>query len=96
MICKKCGENNDIGVSYFFVNKENNSSIQQKNIPDIYKNYPVIPQCKKCFYPLDYKNLSLHEFWKWLNLVSMNEDVYNIKGEALVRYFGIKEILNVM
>lgn len=97
MICKKCGK--EIKYSYFTVTKKHlhqQFENMSDEINDIYKDYPCLYACKECYEGIDYKDMEVGMFFTWLDMVSEKESKYmcdkNIKGKALIRYFGLDEL----
>ena len=63
-------------------------------VPVIYNGYTDIPICGKCNTVIDYKDLPVERFLEWLDdCTGGKNDTENLKGKALIRYFGLDKLL---
>lgn len=93
MICKYCGK--EITWDLFTYKTEPDQEIPVP-VPAIYNGYTDIPICGKCNMVIDYKDLPVGRFLEWLNdCTGEKEDTGNLKGKALIHYFGLDKLLKV-
>ena len=89
MKCINCGNNELWNFTKYKID-----SIPTDSIPDYYKGYTWVPQCGKCGFIPDYKDLSTDDFFNWLNTCDEDKKTSeNLKGKALIRYFELDKLL---
>ena len=96
--CKKCG--NDIKLSYYSaLTKEYIKCYQNRHgeIPSLllneYRGYKRFYACEKCNEPIDFKDMPLEMFFRWLEDSSEAGDSREVSGNALIRYFELDKLL---
>ena len=100
MKCKKCGT--DIGFSYYSgLTKEHIKCYQNRheNIPSLllseYKDYKRFYACEKCNEPIDFTDMSIEMFFRWIRDSSDAGDSREASGKALIRYFELDKLLKL-
>jgi len=94
--CKNCGK--------IIENPSHSSSVEglkvkfeheQGYIPEIllkmYDGLHIAYNCDHCCYPLDYKDLSMENFFQWLQYSSEHGDSRKDSFKAILRYFDVTE-----
>lgn len=100
MKCKNCG--NDIEFKYYSaLTKEHIKYCKNRHeeIPNIlinvYKDYKKFYACEKCNEPIDYKDMPIKMFFRWLQDSSNAGDSRETSGKALLRYFELDKLLEL-
>jgi len=96
--CKKCG--NDINLNYYgALTKEHIKCYQNRNesvplvLTSTYKDHYRFYGCEKCGEPIDYIDMPMDMFFRWLQYSSDAGDSREASGKALIRYFGLDKLL---
>lgn len=94
MICKNCGKEITWDLLTCRINQSQKFLSNSIDIPEIYNGYTDILVCGKCYTVIDYKDLPVERFLGWLNnCLGEQKDSENLKGKALIRYFGLDKLL---
>lgn len=93
IFCKKCGKDITCRTNMFYLKDKNFIYKLPSHIVEIYKGFIYAPSCSKCGEVIDYKELDLNYFWVWLAHATEGNNDSNLKGKALIRYFGLAELL---
>ena len=100
MICKKCGKEVDRNHYSGLVESHINFyKMNRKEIPTLllneYKNHHRFFGCKNCNQPIDYKDMPMEMFFRWLKASSDDGDSRETSSKALIRYFELDKLLEL-
>lgn len=93
ILCKKCGK--DITWNHDLACLKNKKILDTlpTDIAKIYEGFAYAPSCPQCYEIIDYKELELDSFWEWLKYASKGIKDSKLKGRAVIRYFGLLDLL---
>ena len=103
MICKNCGKEIDNNNYYLASKKSHEELIKLKNdgldIPcsllNTYKDHHGVLLCKNCNEPIEYIDIPVKIFFKWLEFSSEQGDTHKASGKAIFKYFELNKLLEL-